>query len=270
MPRLDFDSCDHKGKLGTFSNNVCESLLSHKALVLESLHISFSTYKCDATEIGMWIGIAYAQHVRKLVLDVESRGGFELPRSLYNCEILETLRLKAGSFYLNDQVCLKSLKTLYLHPNSVISEASFVNLLSGCPNLENLVVHTLPKSRSLTTFTISVPSLLRLSISKQSNYSCSYVINAPSLKYLKIEANHKFEFRLIESVTNLVEAHLLIENASPMVSENLMSLLTSAKRLSLELLPMQVGFQIFLQSVELLVVITLFHVRTNTAPYALD
>ncbi|CAH2061363.1 unnamed protein product [Thlaspi arvense] len=245
IPRLEFDSCDHKGELGTFSNNVCKSLLSHKAPVLESLHISFTFDSCDASDIGMWIGIAYAQHVRKLVLDVESKGPgrvFPLPRSLYNCEILETLRLTSCLLFLKDssQVCLKSLKTLHLL--SMIYDGSFLHLLSGCPNLENLLFNTSPGYARVAFFPISVPSLLRLSFRIQSCNGCSYVINTPSLKYMEIEAKHILEFRLIESVTNLVEANLYIEYISPMASENLLRSLTSAKRLSLELAPLEIKF----------------------------
>ncbi|CAA7042383.1 unnamed protein product [Microthlaspi erraticum] len=92
VPKLKFDYKSNRSKHETFSGIVCRLLLSHKAPVLESLHINFSPDDIDAAEIGMWIGIAYASQVRELVLDVYSDKGssFKFPPRLYNCETLET------------------------------------------------------------------------------------------------------------------------------------------------------------------------------------
>ncbi|CAH2061359.1 unnamed protein product [Thlaspi arvense] len=135
MPVLKFNYCDHIAK--TFTENVCKSLLSHKAPILESLHLNFS----GATDIGTLIVTADARHLRELVLKDDSKlTHFGFPSSLYNCETLETLILKLNVYVLPpSQVCLKSLKTLHLHSGFFNNEATVVNFLSCFPNLENLL-----------------------------------------------------------------------------------------------------------------------------------
>jgi len=82
-------------------------------------------------------------------------------------------------------VCLKSLRTLHLHYVNFINNTSVLNLLSGCPNLENLDVHGTLYS-NVKPLTIAVPSLQRLSICNRNDKEhVGFVINAPSLKYLK-------------------------------------------------------------------------------------
>lgn len=59
VPILMFDSCDHKRKLGSFSKDVCKSLLSHKAPILQSLHLEVDLDTCTAMDIGILLGIAF-------------------------------------------------------------------------------------------------------------------------------------------------------------------------------------------------------------------
>ncbi|CAH2061361.1 unnamed protein product [Thlaspi arvense] len=139
MPVLKFDYCDHIAK--TFPENVCKSLLSHKAPILESLHLNFGAWNCTSTDIEMLTATADARHLRELVLKVESKlKQFGFPKTLYNCETLETLILKLYVYVdAPSQVCLKSLKTLHLDNVFFKNEASVVNFLSSFPNLENLL-----------------------------------------------------------------------------------------------------------------------------------
>lgn len=65
-----------------------------------------------------------------------------------------------------------------------------------------------------------------------------YMINAPFLKYLKIESLKGYNFCLIENASELVEAN--IRDVSSIVNEKIMGTLQSAKLLSLDLLPLQV------------------------------
>ncbi|CAA7040733.1 unnamed protein product [Microthlaspi erraticum] len=245
LPKLSFNNCNHTTERGTFSKNVCKVLLSHKAPVLESLNLSFSPYNCEDMDIETWIEIANARHIRNLVLDVECKSFYySFPKSLYHCESLKTLILKL-LVYVNvpSKVCLKSLKTLHLHSVYFGDKASLVHFLSGCPNLENLLLGLRGyfSGVEVTQSTISVPSLQRLSIYVYSIYGrtmgCGYVIDAPSLKYLKIEGEHCLKFRLTKNVTKLEEADIV--DASHTINENLLRSLTSVRRLSLELLPLK-------------------------------
>ncbi|KFK33614.1 hypothetical protein AALP_AA5G036800 [Arabis alpina] len=247
VPKLEFVSYRNKSKHETFSEIVCRVLLSHKAPVLESLHLDFNVDKCDAMVIGMSIGIAYAHHLRKLVLNVDSmKGDFAFPSSLYKCDTLETLILMDWvSIDLSSPVCLKSLRTLRLEDVEYKNDASVVNLLSGCPILENLEVYR--SEVDVEIFTITVPSLQKLTIYDDFNWGDitedkigGYVINAPSLKYLKIQGFKGLQFRMIEIASELVEAH--IDDVDITIDEKLLGSLTSVKRLSLTSSPLEITF----------------------------
>ncbi|CAL9239295.1 unnamed protein product [Arabidopsis halleri] len=165
VPKLNFGYENNQSEHETYSEIVCRLLLSNKAPVLESLHLDFKAGKCRAVDVGMWIGIAYARNVRDLVLHVISeKGYFTFPTSLYNCETLESLTLMSWVFVdVPSKVCLKSLRTLRLENVEYKDDETFLNLLSGCSNLENLVVSR-GDLRNVETFTIAVPSLQRLTI----------------------------------------------------------------------------------------------------------
>lgn len=110
------------------------------------------------------IEIAKARHVRKVVMDAGYTKSYKIPQSLYNNETLETLIIKACvSIKKPYQVCLKSLKTLHLHAVNITNKAWGFKFLSGCPNLQDLLVCLYPLS-TVKTVTIAHPTLQRLSI----------------------------------------------------------------------------------------------------------
>lgn len=85
-------------------------------------------------DTGILIGIAFARNVRKLVLQVFSGKVYKFPRSLYNCETLETLKLRFSvRVDVRSPVCLKSLKTLHLVYVHYKDDESVLNLLSEIP-----------------------------------------------------------------------------------------------------------------------------------------
>lgn len=120
---------------------------------------------------------------------------------------------------------------------------SVCNLLCGCSSLQDLVVRR-TSNIDVKTFTIALQSLQRLTIEDYCpGEGCEgYVINAPSLKYLKIERLSDLEFCLIENSTELVEAKII--DVSRITNENFMASLTSTKRLTLRLSPLEVRFKI--------------------------
>ena len=94
----------------------------------------------------------------------------------------------------------------------------------------------------METFTIAVPSLQRLTIidANDAQGYGGYVINAPSLKYLKIDGFNTPKSCIIENAPELVEATIM--NVSKTINEKLLESLTSVKRLSLALSPLEVKF----------------------------
>ncbi|EOA23367.1 hypothetical protein CARUB_v10019579mg, partial [Capsella rubella] len=292
IPKLKFDYFPIKHQLG----NVCKFLLSHKAPVLQSFQLKVDYIdRHNVVDIVILIGIALTRNVRKLVLEVSGPAEvlITFPTSLYNGETLETLTLRRWVLHFPSQFCLKSLKNLHLDyvnykdnetflnllsgcpnletlkicswaitdvfPSTVClkslrtlhiydlqfhEEKSLLNLLSGCPNLENVEVSRITNSSDC--FFIAVPSLQRLSIDNDLYPPCSYAINTPSLKYLKISGSIALESCLIENVPELVEADIDIEvsNHITIISENLLGPLTSVRRLTLALSSLKIEFPI--------------------------
>ncbi|CAL9247108.1 unnamed protein product [Arabidopsis halleri] len=241
VPNLKFDSRYHH----TFSENVCRSLISHKAPVLDSLHLRIGDMS-DALDVGILIGIAFARHMRKFVLKFKflEESYVRFPSAWCSCnDTLEILKLKY--FILLDfpsLVCLKSLRKLHLYHVKFKDEESVCNLLCGCPSLEDLVVHRY-STIDVPTYPIVVPSLQRLTIYDYYGEGVGgYVINAPSLRYLNIDGINGLEFCLIEKAPELVEAK--ISGIFEIANENILESLTSAKRLSLHLPPLKIKYPI--------------------------
>ncbi|KAG7560621.1 F-box domain [Arabidopsis thaliana x Arabidopsis arenosa] len=236
VPNLEFDYEDYESEHHTFSENVCKFFLSHKAPVLESLHLKFRSHEVSPVDIGLWVGIAFARHLRELVLHcLPQQERFTFPSSLCTCNTLETLKLKSFLVDIPSLVLMKSLRTLHLEFLEFTDDESICNLLSGCPILEDLVMDRTGTYDDVVTFTISVPSLQRLWIRENSHGEGTrgYMINVPSLKLLEIEGLKGFDLCL--NAPDLVEAYLF--DGSYIITEKFLGSLKAAKHLSLDLSP---------------------------------
>ncbi|KAL0659807.1 hypothetical protein Bca4012_080392 [Brassica carinata] len=128
-------------------------------------------------------------------------------------------------------VLIPSLKTLSLKfvTCSVTDKTSLQRILSGCPNLEELSVE-----QDLIDFNIVAPSLQRLHMSQQSFESRRlYVLDAPSLKYLKISDTVSWNLRQIENMPELVRAHVNIWGGDS--TQRFLKALTSVRHLTLSM-----------------------------------
>ncbi|CAA7025383.1 unnamed protein product [Microthlaspi erraticum] len=239
VPKLVYDNSNHIGENRIFSQFVYRSLLSNKAPVLDCFHFHLNLVSdCASVDIGLWMEIAVTRHVRDLKFSIYSSKdarSVSLPSSLYTSNTLETLRL-CDFVLLNVpvNVYLPSLKSLRLELVDYLDDPTLPRLLSGCPNLEELVVgrHGLDKTMDAT---VLLPSLRRLTLSDKittSGTGCRYVIDVPSLKYLNITENVVYNSRQIEDMPELVEAHVDITHG---VTQKFLRALTSARRLSLSL-----------------------------------
>ncbi|XP_010448286.1 PREDICTED: F-box/FBD/LRR-repeat protein At4g26340-like [Camelina sativa] len=230
VPKLRFDDTNHNGgDYKSFSQFVYRYLLSNKAPVLQQFHLNLGA-DCPAVDIRLWIDIAVSRRVIELGIHIRSSKAvpFSLPSSVYTSDTLETLRLI--NLVLSNapsSVCLPSLKVLHL---KMVDNASLSNLLSGCPNLEELFVER-HKEDSVMDVTIAVPSLQRLSMVDTNDVGRSrYVIDAPCLKYLNIVDEALYKSRQIENMPELVEANIEITRR---VTHKFLRALTSVRHLSL-------------------------------------
>ncbi|XP_019085576.1 PREDICTED: FBD-associated F-box protein At3g52670-like [Camelina sativa] len=247
VPKLKFDSDDHKSEDQTFSEVVSRSMLSHKATVLESLRLRFCLDDVSPVDIGLWVGIAFTRHLRKLVLyasyPAHDDETFTFPASLCTCNTLETLKLSIGiTVDIPSPVLMKSLRTLHLVFVSYKDDESFRNLLSGCPILENLVLDRGEYCAHVVTFVIEVPSLKRLKIYDYNSDERfrGYIINVPSLEYLTFQKLQDIEICL--NAPELVEVYII--GGSYIIADKFLGSLKSTKRLSFDLLPLEIVYPI--------------------------
>ncbi|ESQ45637.1 hypothetical protein EUTSA_v10010336mg [Eutrema salsugineum] len=245
VPKLKFNSEDHKSDHQRFSEIVYRSSLSHKAPVLESLHLVVRD-KTEALDVGIWIGIAFAHHLRELVVDLHNQEEAYaiFPSVLFSCDdnTLDSLELKTSILLeFPSRVCLKSLRKLHLDYVVFNDQESVCNLFSACPSLEDLFVER-KSNIDVEIFTIAVPSVQRLTIVDEfpGNGDEGYVINAPSLKYLNIKGLEWVESCLIENAPELVEAKII--DVTYVNNENILVSLAGVKRLSLHSLPFEVKY----------------------------
>ncbi|EOA23988.1 hypothetical protein CARUB_v10017205mg [Capsella rubella] len=240
VSRLEFESY---GNIYKYSENVTKSLLSHKAPILESLHLALTSDHIDGVYVGVLATVAFARNVREFVLDLRVYHGppVRLPISLFCFDTLETLKLKNQVLLdVHSPVSMKSLRTLHLQGVVYKGDESVRNLFASCPYLEHLVVHRGPFSDNVVDFTIEAPSLKTFSLNDSSSAGENrrYVIKAPSLKYLEIVSLICHEFILIENASELVEA--TIRNVEQIGNENILGYVKSVKRLSLDFLALQI------------------------------
>ncbi|ESQ42737.1 hypothetical protein EUTSA_v10015738mg [Eutrema salsugineum] len=226
MPMLDYDknSCPNIGSLG-FVEFCRRSLQLHDAPVVKTLNLKLGEH---AGSMGSLKFLSFQNNLRvfqKLVflkLDtivLEFSGS--PPRTIFSGE---------------SPVCFPSLRSLHLTNVTFKWEESFCRLVSACSVLEDLFLEGFCRV-AIFLFTISVPSLQRLSIITEPTYCLhndpTFEMNTPSLNYLKI-IHRRGCFSFVEDMPNLVEANVLghlVDNVK------LLKVLTCVERLSIDLYP---------------------------------
>ncbi|XP_010446157.1 PREDICTED: putative FBD-associated F-box protein At5g56820 [Camelina sativa] len=129
-------------------------------------------------------------------------------------------------------VCFRALKCLHLTDVIYSRKEYFPTLLSACPVLEDLylLIET-NRCNRLDSFTISVPSLQRLTICEETFSRTMYAINTPSLNYLKVAGGFLSSSKFVEDMPMLAESH--VDNDYENKNKNILRFLTSVERLSI-------------------------------------
>lgn len=243
MPTLVYDeTCPYNGSLG-FDQFCGMSLPLHEAPVLKTLDIKLGKYT-DSIDTLLFPNIRSTlleiiitlKHYRILYSPIR------FPDNLNVFKTLLVLKLtgRIAVDFVDSPVCFPSLKILHLiRVRFQYNEESFKRVLSACPVLEDF---DLQRHCSFGHFlyTISVPSLKRLSITSECATCGSddprFEINAPSLNYLKIH-DRVGCFNFVEDMPKLVEANISVHESK---TGKLMKVLTSLENLSLSLYPSMV------------------------------
>ncbi|CAA7028110.1 unnamed protein product [Microthlaspi erraticum] len=246
LPKLDFDygSDLEPSQYGKFIKYVDRSLVLNRAPVLETLKFKVGPY-CSSEDLVTWIRIGMVRHFRELEISertVNYDSKIVLPKSLYTYAKPEVLKLIYVSVLdVPDDYCFPSLKTL-LHLVCVTygTDASYRKILSSCPVLEEFVLDKTENCFFMTSFSVDMPALQRLSIRDRCDTSVhdrdggvhTVVINAPSLKYLNF-VDFCGDLCLSGNMPEVVVANVdVIYESAPKLLECLSS---SVKRLSLYL-----------------------------------
>ncbi|KAG7534457.1 Leucine-rich repeat 2 [Arabidopsis thaliana x Arabidopsis arenosa] len=228
VPKLKYIDCDENADHGRFLLFVDRSLLLNTAPVLQSLHFKFRR-QCSDVDIGFWVRIAAERGLRDFyyyhsAFNEPSR----LPQRLFTCGTLVVLKLTNVSLAdVKFPVSFPILKTLHLSWVIYLDDESPRKLLSSCPILEDLVVNR-DRDDNVTTFSIMVPSLQKLTYCGVSGDEADFVLNAPSLKCLKI-SDLGYEC-MVEKMPEIVAANVEVIYWN---TDNILGSLTSVKRLSL-------------------------------------
>lgn len=240
--KLEYDDTQIKTKPSKSQKRlrrfVKRNLLIDRESDIESLSLKFSTTPFQREDIESWVGFAVSRGVRQLSIaysTVKFWHPVSLPINLYTSKSLVSLKLEDEiSWYIPRTVSLPSLKTLQLQGviYSYSDQDPLQRFLSNCPVLENLTLkHINKRCDSETKFSVIVRSLQSLSIEiGDVTYLDGYMIDTPSLRYLKIKDHYNRPSCSIENMPKLEEAYIDVVFPN---TKKLLEPIASVKRLTL-------------------------------------
>ncbi|GFP90326.1 F-box/LRR-repeat protein at4g14096 [Phtheirospermum japonicum] len=209
VPNLDFKSHMTRSRLSRVDIINRVVLLYKYRSYDHALHSKFQLEKC--------ITAVMERKVKEI--DLSFPNYVVLPSYIFTCKNLIDLRLSyCGYIPTTGDVCLPALKTLHLDSVRYESDKSLVHLLSGCPVLEELLVHYAGTSYCASVSSTTIKRLLL----KSDIYSYFYgklrkvKIDAPALRFLRLEgcvpeeklSNSSMEMEIIFDVTHLMKDNL--------------------------------------------------------------
>ncbi|KAK9268851.1 hypothetical protein L1049_000615 [Liquidambar formosana] len=183
--------------------------------LLNVLYVERFRLKCiqkhKSSHVYAWIFIALSRKVRELDLRISIRDSRVLPRHLFTCGTLVSLKLSAN-FVLNvpASVGLPKLKTLHLESIEFTNDNKMHLLFASCPVLEELLIVECV-FYSIRIFNISALALKRLTMDSGFlvKYKYKIVTDAPRLEYLKF-IDYVAEDHLVKNLDSLIEAYVRV------------------------------------------------------------
>nr|XP_027121600.1 F-box protein At4g22280-like [Coffea arabica] len=165
-----------------------------------------------------------------------------LPR-IFTSKSLVTLTIETGEDLIApSRVCLPNLKVLRFNSLKSIDEVSFVQLIQGCPSLEELSLKWRCLENVDRTLNVSAPFLKKLVLScMQGRYSLAvesnnlvyldcnvygelkFAINAPCLEYFKYQG-YPVEVKFVQDLRTIVDATIAFDEFELKETENILML----------------------------------------------
>lgn len=201
-PYLNFDYCLLEDNIFLVRNFVTRALMLWRGTRIQKLAIDLRNLsgRLLYTDLDLWLRCANERRVEELYLDLEydadcSVGGtrnklYTAPQGLYSCSSLEKLYLKGCNLAVpNRNVDWSRLQRLRIDGYD-IGEGLMRRVMSGCPNLEVLILCLMENHQNLT---IESRSLKNLFIDKylyssddDVSVETELVIEAPNLEVLNL------------------------------------------------------------------------------------
>ncbi|KAI3921382.1 hypothetical protein MKW98_013316 [Papaver atlanticum] len=258
VPVMDFDenlfprqtgNAEHENT--SFVGFVDRVMESHDDTDIRKLRLAF--FDADIARVNKWIQIAIDRNVRELLIETP-KNYVEFTESLFSCDSLVYLKFDRSyaNLKLPESFCFSSLRTLCLSAVYFPENALLVQLLSGCPVLQDLDMNGCRWSMLEREVEISSPTVTTLSLDGscpvvRSNGDCKMkdrtikicIPNVKSFKYI----DHIAKDYNMESHLSLVNAFIDVRIGEPYWSEayencgysvvNLLKGLSNARYLSL-------------------------------------
>jgi len=191
--------------------------------------------------VGRWISNVVGRGVSEVVLRINDRGLHFLSPQLLTCKTLVKLTLGTRLFLgkLPSYVSLPSLKFLFIHSVFFDDFGELSNvLLAGCPVVEALYLNQNGESMP---YTISSPTLKRLSVHYEYHFESVISFDLPNLEYLDYSDYALYGYPQV-NLESLVEAYLNLDKAEHVESPDVTKLIMGIRNVEiLSLSPDSVG-----------------------------
>ncbi|KAL7129261.1 hypothetical protein ABFS83_13G053600 [Erythranthe nasuta] len=174
----------------------------------------FHEIECTDYQLQTWVTFATLRNVQKIDLRFLSQEDVVLPRCLFTCKTLVSMRLRSCGVIpvRRGAVCLPHLKKLHLIYVRFEADESLIHLISGCPVLAELSIKL---SHGTVYRNVSSPTIKRLMLNFRSHgnggRSDRLEINTPALEYLKISDSFS-EHNKCVVLNSLVQADINLVN----------------------------------------------------------
>ncbi|ESQ43130.1 hypothetical protein EUTSA_v10013520mg [Eutrema salsugineum] len=200
VPSLELASCEFPdfNAFVSFSDRVLDS---NRVSRIHRIKLDIYENKGSVDETSFlksWIDSAVKHKIQHLDVSCPPEFYYEMPRSLFICETLVSLKLFQVNVVNAEFVSLPCLKTMYLEDNRYPDETTCGRLVSSCPVLEDLKIDIAwndTKGYRVCSRSLKRLTLVRVSPFKFDSVS-GVVIDAPLLCTLSINDHASESFRV--------------------------------------------------------------------------